>query len=157
MDASRMEESGDPASGSTGRERTYARELAFEEEVIVPQSSPALTSEPEPVSEVELANPASSIDLYNTFTLQLVAMDSMGGAIAYARQHAIDPEKAGVARILSHGKIYYVLAYGIYANEEQAEQASQKLQQAGIPEPWIRRLGTLERLSTEANEFQPIQ
>lgn len=145
------------------RERAYARELALEEEMIVPQPAPETESAPEtvpetePASEVEPVSPASSIDLYNTFTIQLVAMDSMDAAIAYARRYGIDPEQAGVARILSHGEIYYVLAYGIYSSHEQAEQASLELQQLGVPEPWIRRLGTLERLSMEADEFQPTE
>ncbi|MEQ9568231.1 MAG: SPOR domain-containing protein, partial [Pseudomonadales bacterium] len=142
MDASRANGSSDSNSSSRSRERTYARELTLEEEMIVPRSSvPAPALEDEALSEVEPISPASAIDLYNTFTLQLVAMGSMDDAIAYARQYDIDPEKAGVARILSHGKIYYVLAYGIYSNERLAEEASQELQQLGIPEPWIRRLG----------------
>lgn len=158
MSSSRVNESDNTSSANGNTERAYARELAFEEEMIIPQpSAPAPESDSEPEAEVELASPNTAIDLYNTFTLQLVAMLSMDDAIAYARQYDIDPGQAGVARILSHGKIYYVLAYGIYSSQTQAERASQELQQQGIPEPWIRRLGTLERLSAEADEFQATQ
>lgn len=158
MGSSPVNESDNTSSANRDTERAYARELAFEEEMIIPQpSAPAPESDREPQAGVEPASPNTAIDLYNTFTLQLVAMQSMDNAIAYARKYDIDPEQAGVARILSHGKIYYVLAYGIYSTHEQAEQASQELQQLGIPEPWIRRLGTLERLSSEANEFQATQ
>lgn len=157
MDASRANESSDPSPVNRSSERTYARELALEEEMIIPGSSSAPVPEDESVSEIDPISPPNTIDLYNTFTLQLVAMESMSGAIAYAQEYGIDPEKAGVARILSRGEIYYVLAYGVYSNQVQAEQASQELQQLGVPEPWVRRLGTLERLSAAADEFQTTQ
>jgi septal ring-binding cell division protein DamX len=132
-------------------ERPYSRELALEEELILPGSSPG----PENVAEEEPGSVRPAIDLNNTFTLQLVAMETMQGAIDYARQYRIDPEEAGVARILSHGEIYFVLAYGVYASHDEADRASLELQQQGVPEPWVRRLGTLERLSMEADDFQP--
>ncbi len=144
----------DASAGEAGNERPYTRELTLEEEIIHsgPSDAPA-------VDETEAIGPENerqSIDLNNTFTLQLVAMESMEGAVNYAQQYRIDPREAGVARILSQGKIYFVLAYGVYSTHTQAEQASLELQQQGVPEPWIRRLGTLERLSREANDAQPI-
>lgn len=139
------------SSPEPGRERTYSRELTLEEEMVF-----ARPSEEENIPEDQSGPEQSEIDLNNTFTLQLVAMESMEGAVNYARQYRIDPKEAGVARILSHDKIYFVLAYGVYATYAQAEQASLELQKQGVPEPWVRRLGTLERLSMEADDFQPI-
>ena len=135
-------------------ERPYARELALEEEMILPLPSSSVT-EPEAETNFDVQDSAVSIDLYNTFTLQLVAMETMEGAIDYARQYGIDSEKAGVARILSHGEIYFILAYGVYSTQTQAERASAELQQMGVPEPWIRRLGTIEQLSKAADELSP--
>ncbi len=143
----------DARTGEAGNERPYTRELTLEEEIVRSSPSDAPTVEETEADGTENERPA--IDLNNTFTLQLVAMESMEGAVNYAQQYRIDPREAGVARILSQGKIYFVLAYGVYATHTQAEQASLELQQQGVPEPWIRRLGTLERLSREANDAQP--
>jgi len=147
----------DDSSAETGNnnERLYARELILEEEMILPQSVPASSAEPDPATNTEAQDSPVAIDLYNTFTLQLVAMPSTESAIGYARQYGIDPEHAGVARILSHGEIYFILAYGVYSTRAQAENASEELQQMGVPEPWIRRLGTIERLSLEADALYP--
>ena len=147
----------DDSSGEheNSNERPYSRELALEEEMILPQPTPSSSAEPEPATNTDPQDSSVAIVLYNTFTLQLVAMKSMDAAIGYARQYGIDSEQAGVARILSHGDIYFILAYGVYLTQTQAENASEELQQMGVPEPWIRRLGTIERLSREADELSP--
>ena len=55
-----------------------------------------------------------------------------------------------MATILSNGQILYVLAYGVFPDQQTAQQEKQKLQDSGVPEPWIRNLSALEMLAKQA-------
>lgn len=92
-------------------------------------------------------------DLANTYTLQLAALDSVESAITYARRYDIEPDQAGVARTHLDGYVWYILAYGIYATRADAELAKIELESMGVPEPWIRALSAIEKLSKEAVGF----
>ena len=93
----------------------------------------------------------AAIDIANTFTLQLGAFESMESAVSFARLHGIEEAQAGIARILSQGNIYYVLAYGVYTSREDADAASLEMQRQHNITPWIRRLSSLEERSAAAD------
>lgn len=144
-----------PQAGSASApESGYSRQFVLEEEVIASardaSDSPSLVRETDefkaPTEPVQLP------PLDQTFTLQLAAVKDMDQAIEYARRYGIGAEKAGVARILSKGELWYVLAYGVYASREEANLAKADLQAVGIPEPWVRSLATLEALAKEASD-----
>ena len=88
--------------------------------------------------------------LDKTYTLQLAAFKQRQLTIDYAERYKIDVDQAGVARIMNKGELWYILAYGVYISREDANQAKANLQARGVPEPWVRRLSTLEALSRKA-------
>lgn len=95
----------------------------------------------------------SHVDVHSTYTLQLVAMDNLDKAIAYAQKHNIDPRLGGVARTHTNGKLWYILAVGVYPTRAEAVVAKVELEARGVPTPWIRTLGSIEALSREANDL----
>ena len=130
-------------------------ELVLQEEVIFSASDSRAAGDGGPLDTESLSQqsapaPEVQVDIDRLFTLQLAALKSMEKAVEYAEKHGIEAEQAGVARVLSNEQIWYVLAYGVYQSMAEAERAKSGLVDRGVPPPWIRTLGTLERLSKEA-------
>jgi len=134
-------------------ESGYTRQFVLEEEVIASAKEAGSSIVARDSSDFKAPverMPMPSLD--KTYTLQLAAVKEMDQAIAFAQRYQIDSNQAGVARILSKGQLWYVLAYGVYTSKEDANLAKSDLQAKGVPEPWVRTLATLEALSKEASE-----
>ena len=134
-------------------ENGYARQLVLEEEVIA--SARELDSSPEIEGSDDFQAPVERVPVPafdESYTLQLAAVKETAQALEYAQRYQIDSEQAGVAKILSGGKLWYVLVYGVYTSREEANLAKSGLQARGVPEPWVRTLATLEASAREASE-----
>ena len=154
--APRVQAAPEPQSG-------YSRQFVLEEEVIASVRDKADSLPPRArdtadfrTQGIERTPPGIPQDamppLDKTYTLQLAAFKQMLQAIDYAERYKIDADQAGVARIMTKGELWYVLAYGVYISREDANQAKADLQAMGVPEPWVRTLSTLEALSKEATQ-----
>lgn len=132
-------------------EKAYSRQFVLEEEVIADARNAGAAANPRNADAFKApVQREPTLPLEKTFTLQLAAVREMQQALDYAKRYEIDPEQAGVAKILSKGQLWYVLAYGVFTSREAADLAKADLQAQGIPEPWVRTLATLEELSKEA-------
>ena len=136
-------------------ENSYGRQFVLEEEVIAGvregTESPSAGSGAAEDVQTPVERPPIP-PLNKTYTLQLAAFKEMQQAVDYAQRYSIDADQAGVARIMTKGELWYVLAYGVYTSREDADRAKAELQSRGVPEPWVRTLSTLETLSREASE-----
>lgn len=140
----------DTASRQSPADKGYSREFVLEEEVVENARSAINDMEPRDGSRFDAPAEADLPPLDQTFTLQLAAFRNMEQAVDYAQRYQIEEQQAGVAKILSKGELWYVLAYGIYVSREDANRAKLDLQSRGVPEPWIRTIATLEELANEA-------
>lgn len=140
------------AASANGTDRAYSREFVLEEKVVENTRAAVEDIEPRDAERFDAPIRRNLPPLNKTFTLQLAAFKDMQQAVEYAERYQIEEEQAGVARILSKGEVWYVLAYGIYLSREDADIAKLELQAKGVPEPWVRTIATLEALANEAKE-----
>ena len=99
------------------------------------------------------AEPVALLDLPADFyAVQLVAVSSKKDLEEFAERHQIRGMSA--ARTYSQNQMFYILLLGIYETYDNAELAVDSL---GPPfdetQPWIRRVGSLQRAIQAADEF----
>jgi septal ring-binding cell division protein DamX len=118
-------------------------------------SPPASQAPPPP------ATPADNLDVApgmrevldkpaDYYAVQLVAMHRLENILRFARQNGL--EDPLYARISNNGSEWYVLLLGIYPDRDAARNATQSWKQSGNPrvQPWVRKLGPLQRAVRKA-------
>lgn len=112
--------------------------------LVVPPSLPEEETEPPPDSLEGASSVTEAIVAAHAgdYTIQLVSLDSMEAAQAFAQKHTLDDTV--IVPVGEENRVRYALLLGFYASEVEAQEAV-----AALPEelrslsPWVRTLNSL--------------